>query len=135
MQETRISFDVPGPYAVKGSTFSFIDRTGRLRTKTDSKHGPAFLAAVRWAAASAGVRPIPKGRGVVVSVVYGFCRPKGRQVRAVPCVRPDLDKLDRALLDALTGVAYHDDGQVVALSSRKVYGDRLVAHVVIAEEA
>lgn len=35
---------------------------------------------------------------------------------------PDLDKLTRAVLDALTGTLYVDDRQVVALEARKDYG-------------
>ena len=38
--------------------------------------------------------------------------------------RPDVDKLARAILDALTGVAFLDDGQVASLLAAKVYGDR-----------
>ena len=68
-----------------------------------------------------------------VSVVYGFVRPRGCK-RAVPCVRPDVDKLDRALLDALTGVAYDDDGQVIGMSSRKVYSDQPRARVIVMED-
>jgi crossover junction endodeoxyribonuclease RusA len=128
-------FEVPGPFAVKGSTFSFLDRRGKLRTKTDSKHGKSFEAAVRWAARQAGVTMVPKGRGVTVSVVYGLPRPKGRdRVRVTPCVRPDVDKLCRALMDALTGIAYADDGQVVALSVRKIYADTVRARVIVMEE-
>jgi crossover junction endodeoxyribonuclease RusA len=33
---------------------------------------------------------------------------------------PDLDKLCRAVLDALTGVAWLDDKQVVALDARRI---------------
>lgn len=38
--------------------------------------------------------------------------------------RPDIDKLARAVLDALTGVAYRDDGQVSELSITKRFGAR-----------
>ena len=61
------SFEVPGPYGVKGSTFSFLDRRGKLRTKTDCKHGKKFAHSVRVAALAAGVKLIPKGTGVTVS--------------------------------------------------------------------
>lgn len=129
-------FEVPGPFGVKGSTVSFRDRhSGAIRTKTDCKHGKSFTSAVRWAAREAGVTCIPKGRGVSVSVMYSFARPKGRdRKRADPCVRPDVDKLSRALLDALTGIAYDDDGQVVALSVRKIYSDKIRARIVILGE-
>jgi crossover junction endodeoxyribonuclease RusA len=35
----------------------------------------------------------------------------------------DIDKLSRAVLDALTGVAYQDDRQVIALEASKCYLD------------
>lgn len=38
----------------------------------------------------------------------------------------DLDKLSRSALDALTGVLFADDCQVVELRARKVYCDRWV---------
>lgn len=130
-----VYFEVPGPFATKGSTISFKDRRGIVRTKTDSKHGKTFAASVQWAARQAGVTLIEKGRGVSLQVVYGFVRPKGKdRARVDPCVRPDVDKLVRALLDALTGIAYHDDGQVVALSVRKTYATRVVAKVFVMAE-
>jgi Holliday junction resolvase RusA-like endonuclease len=111
---------VPGRPAVKGSTVSFL-RHGRIVTKQDTKNGKAWAANVAWCAKVAGIRPLPKGVGVIVSVEYEFT-PPARGARGTPCVRPDIDKLSRALLDALTGVAYEDDGQVVALTARKSYG-------------
>lgn len=42
----------------------------------------------------------------------------------VPGTRPDLDKLSRSVLDALTTARiWRDDSQVVALTACKVYGD------------
>lgn len=37
----------------------------------------------------------------------------------LPTRRPDVDKLARAVLDALTGIVYHDDSQVVRLNAIK----------------
>jgi Holliday junction resolvase RusA-like endonuclease len=42
-------------------------------------------------------------------------------VRRYPTTKPDLDKLARAVLDALTGVYYLDDAQVVSLDLQKAY--------------
>lgn len=57
--------------------------------------------------------------------------------RDLPTVRPDLDKLARAMLDALkTGGAYGDDGQVTRLIVSKRYpfnGERPGARVRIWE--
>ena len=41
--------------------------------------------------------------------------------REEPYVKPDLDKLIRAVLDGLTGVAYDDDCQVTKVEAEKHY--------------
>jgi Holliday junction resolvase RusA-like endonuclease len=41
--------------------------------------------------------------------------------RSLPCVRPDLDNYIKAVMDALNGVWWKDDGQVCQLSARKAY--------------
>ena len=57
-----------------------------------------------------------------VHLMFRLARPKSRPKKDVhPDRRPDLDKLTRAALDALTGVAYKDDSQVVALHVYKAY--------------
>lgn len=55
-------------------------------------------------------------------VVFYLARPKslGRRV-AHHTTRPDLDKLTRSVGDALTGVMWNDDSQVVDLQVRKRY--------------
>lgn len=69
-----------------------------------------------------GDRPLLTGP-VWVGATYFFARPKYHytskgdikpQYRDVyPTIKPDLDKLDRAIFDALTGIVYRDDAQVV----------------------
>ena len=41
--------------------------------------------------------------------------------RPFPCVRPDLDNYIKAVKDALNGICWTDDGQVVQLASTKQY--------------
>lgn len=67
--------------------------------------------------------PGDKNRSVAISLDFFFRRPRSApKRRAYPNVRPDADKLARAILDAGTGVLYEDDAQVVALTVRKHYG-------------
>lgn len=40
-----------------------------------------------------------------------------------PLVKPDMDKVERAILDGLTGVFYEDDNQVVHKRTTKIYAD------------
>lgn len=60
--------------------------------------------------------------GVEVYLKFIFKKPK-TVTRLEPHLRPDIDKLARAVLDGLTDVAYEDDQQVVKLTAIKEYGD------------
>jgi Holliday junction resolvase RusA-like endonuclease len=55
-------------------------------------------------------------------VLVEFLKPKSTKAGLLPTVRPDADKLLRAILDALTGVGYADDSQVVQAAIMKAYG-------------
>jgi len=68
------------------------------------------------------------GKGMPVAVELGFYFPKPK--RGAPrhgwhVVRPDLDKLARAVLDELTGIVIYDDSQVASLTCTKSYVDSL----------
>lgn len=59
---------------------------------------------------------------VIIDITFRLPRPKSAPKRRVyPDSRPDLDKLERAVLDALTGVLITNDSRVVELSTRKVF--------------
>lgn len=49
-------------------------------------------------------------------------KPKKKQTK-YPTTQPDVDKLARAAVDALSGIVFKDDAQVVALQVRKVYAE------------
>jgi crossover junction endodeoxyribonuclease RusA len=70
--------------------------------------------------------------GVDMELLFIFNKPKTVK-RNEPFVRPDLDKLIRAVLDSLTGVAYEDDQQVVRLMAQKAYGETEGVHIKIKE--
>ncbi len=59
---------------------------------------------------------------VEVHLVFVFNKPKTVK-RDEPFVRPDIDKLARAVLDGLTDSAFHDDQQVTKLIAQKIYGN------------
>ena len=58
---------------------------------------------------------------VVVSLVFYMPRPKSRRHDFWVPTTPDLDNLEKSILDALNGVAYTDDRLVVAKSASKRY--------------
>ena len=81
-------------------------------------------------AASGSWRGAPTREPVKARLIFTFPRPKshldkhGNPRKSAPLYpgRPDIDKLERAVLDALTGVVFHDDSQVFYLQALKRYG-------------
>jgi Holliday junction resolvase RusA-like endonuclease len=74
---------------------------------------------------------IEKPNAVLVTAVFYFDRPKKHfrangtlrdDAPAFHVARPDAEKLMRALLDAITGVCFHDDSQVAKQVIEKRYG-------------
>lgn len=61
---------------------------------------------------------------VGIELHFGLPKPKSapKRRRVWPDKRPDLDKLTRAVLDALTYVVFADDSQVIEIQASKDYG-------------
>ena len=79
-----------------------------------------WRSTIALSARFAGAKPLDGPMGI--EVTFRVRRPKTVK-REYPSVAPDLDKYIRACLDALTGICYVDDSQIVDISSRKVYSD------------
>lgn len=152
-----INFTVYGKAAPKGSVKAFVPRRrdGSIVSKPDGSpvvvktddsgdRGGAWMGDVSKACAEEmAANGVELLRDVPVSVGVDFLivRPKshygtGRNATVLkasaperPASRPDVDKLARAVLDALKGTAYADDGQVVELHARKLFGDQARAEV------
>ena len=50
-------------------------------------------------------------------------RKRAAEGKIKPCKKPDSDNIAKAILDALNGVAYYDDSQIVELTIKKEYGE------------
>lgn len=72
---------------------------------------------------------------IYVIARFYFSRPKSVSAKKRPhmITRPDLDKLERALNDALTGTIIKDDSQIVFVTKSKEYGDPARMEVEIRE--
>lgn len=117
-----VTFIIPGRCATKGSARSFIDpRSGRKIWKADNQSLRSWTKDAKKAAMAARVPMVYKPHGVTMRVLVEFVKPKTAK-QAVPSVKPDADKLLRAIFDALTGLAYADDSQVVDVALMKAYG-------------
>jgi crossover junction endodeoxyribonuclease RusA len=67
-----------------------------------------------------GCKPVTGG--IAIELDFIFIPPKSVK-RSAPWVKPDLDKLIRAVLDGLSRVAYEDDCQVIKIVANKHYGN------------
>lgn len=106
-------------------------RKPRCILTSDNPDLKAYRSAVGIAAHNAMVRqhlPDPmavKHVGVAIELMFTFLKPpSAKKSRTQMVVRPDVDKLARACLDACKGILYVDDSQVVEIVARKQYGDR-----------
>lgn len=70
--------------------------------------------------------PRPKQGPIRLTIIFAMPRPKAwGKLRRDPMIqRPDLDKLVRAVCDALTGIAWQDDSQVTRIHACKVRAEQ-----------
>ena len=70
-----------------------------------------------------------KIQGNIIAVIVArfmipqsFSKKKRKELNEKPCPKkPDCDNIAKSILDALNGIAYDDDAQIVDLSVSKVY--------------
>lgn len=119
------SFFVPGRPVPQGSKVAFRhNRTGKpMMMEGNRERLNQWRALVAMYARQAGLKPTLYP--VRLFVHFYFERPQRHRQKGLVHMptRPDLDKLTRAVFDALTGVAYRDDSQVVEAHVFKRYTD------------
>lgn len=124
-----IIFSIEGEPAPQGS---------KVRTKyamrEDNPRTRPWRDSVAWNATAVMRSREPLDCPVVVEIVFAFARPsshfgtgknEGHLKNSAPIhhrVKPDLDKLCRAILDGMSGIVIRDDSRVVELRARKEYG-------------
>lgn len=128
----ELSFFAPGRPAPQGSK----RYVGHGVMVESSKRVKPWRSDVRDAAINAMGHLSPLSGAVRVTLRFVLGRPKGhlrtgkkqtdgfRLLPSAPrhhATKPDLDKLIRAALDAMTGVCWRDDSQVVSLICEKGY--------------
>lgn len=141
-----ITFTVYGIAQPKGSMRAYVPRGMKFPIVTDSNRNAKSWAQLVAQGASNALAAIP-GAAILdgpvrLSVLFYLPRPKKYQIRKwtaqtpAHLTAPDLDKLIRSIGDALTGVVYRDDAQVVDLLTSKRYTDpQTPPHVIVRVEA
>jgi Holliday junction resolvase RusA-like endonuclease len=128
-----ITFFVPGIPRPGGSKRGFVNKkTGRIIITEDCKKSKDWRISVAWAAKEKIPTPFPGP--LQVNFEFALMRPKGhfgtgerryvlkKSAPAYPAVRPDCSKLVRSTEDALKGIAWFDDSQIVNQGVTKSYG-------------
>ena len=131
-----ISFFVAGIPQPKGSAKAFWHTSAKkiVVMQDNAERQRPWASAIAVGAKQAGLKSVEGP--VWVGMTFYMPRPQshyrkgGTALRASapaePFVKPDLDKLIRCVLDALTGIAYRDDAQVCKMipSPGKLYAIR-----------
>ena len=132
-----VSFTVHGVAAPAGSKTAGRTRDGRNFVRDSSRRSAPWKRQVAQAAGEAmDGAPLLEG-ALRLGVVFTVPRPQGHygakglrpSAPKYPTVRPDVTKLLRAVEDAMTGVVWRDDAQVVWQAAWKEYGEP--AHCIV----
>jgi crossover junction endodeoxyribonuclease RusA len=123
----ELTFTVFGTPQPQGSTKAFVHGGRAFITSANPKMKP-YRHAIASVAMSAlenqeEVPLVPRPKAVEIVVEWTLAKPKSTSKRITrPTKKPDADKLLRAVLDSMTGIAYEDDSQVVRVFAEKKYG-------------
>lgn len=112
--EFPLTFKVTGKPITQGSMRVF---NGHI-THNKSAELLKWRKAVGTAAQQFIIQPLEGA--VVMTLKFHLLKPKTVK-REKPTVPPDADKLARAVFDALTGIIYKDDSQVIKMDLEKCY--------------
>lgn len=121
-------FFVPGIPVAKGSARAFVVKGRAIVTQTNRDKQKPWASMIGLMASERGLKPVDGP--VYIKMEFILPRPKSHyranglfkeKAPTFHCNKPDVDKLARCVLDALTGIAWHDDSQVQIASAIKNY--------------
>jgi crossover junction endodeoxyribonuclease RusA len=116
---------VAGLPVTQGSKRAYVVNGRPVLAEQAGSQLKAWRYAMAMAAGDTHHGPLLEGP-VAVTLTFGLLKPasapKRRRTWPIAARSGDVDKLARAALDALTGVVFADDAQVVELRVSKDYG-------------
>lgn len=113
---------IPGTPAPKGSTKAYVVKGRAVTTNANAKTKPWQQQVSVMVAAEVGSKilfPRPAPVILVMEFVMPRTTSEPKRTTRAHTRKPDSDKLARSVFDALTGVVYEDDSQVVDHYVRK----------------
>lgn len=136
----KITFTVPGPVKGKGRPlFSRMGKFVKVRTPEATMSYEnlvkiCFLNAREdheWPVEMSRDVPLRMSIGASFQLPKSWSKKKKAQAKHAKC-KPDIDNIIKIVMDALNGIAYADDCQVVSVRAFKIY--KPVQEVVVSIE-
>jgi len=119
---------VMGEPVPQGSTRAFVTKSGRPIITHSNKNLKEWRQRIATEAQKERPKQWDMEQAILLGVDFLMPRPKTLPKKVKEDVkRPDLDKLIRAVLDALTGIYFRDDAQVVQVFAGKRYANKFEA--------
>lgn len=136
-------FTVPGKPQGKARARTFYNAAVGKHVSTTPDNTVLYenLIKDRYLQQAGGIY-LERGIPVSIRIVAKFLPPKSisKKKRAEmlcgslnPLKKPDVDNIVKVVSDALNGVAYHDDTQIVSVSAKKVYAASEGLDVIVEE--
>jgi hypothetical protein len=132
---TVIVFTIPG--IARGKQRPRATRTGRVYTPKETVNQEAYikmLAATAMRGFAPLVGPLEATFSISVAIPKSFTRQQRNLIdegKLYPTSKPDIDNVVKLLCDAMNGVVYGDDKQIVDLFVSKVYEDSASTTVMV----
>jgi len=124
-----IKFHVPGKPQGKGRARSFLMKNGKIGHHTPDKTR-TYEGMIRTLGmqATAGAKPSEQPIALTLTIVMpitaswpAWKRELAQSGELLPTTKPDADNVEKAVKDALNGVVWRDDAQVVSCDKNKFY--------------
>ncbi len=124
-----IKFHIPGKPQGKGRARSFLMRNGKIGHHTPDKTR-SYEGMIRTLGMQAvgGTKPTEQPIALTLTIVMpipsswpAWKRELAEAGRLLPTTKPDSDNVEKAVKDALNGVCWRDDAQVVSGDKNKFF--------------
>lgn len=128
-----IDITIPGAPVAKGR--GRATTKGRVYTPAATRKAEDTLSG-RAMALLAGVEGLPLSGPLCLVATFTSVQPKSwsrnkREANTAPTSKPDVDNLLKLATDALNGIVWIDDSQIITITCSKVYGDAPSTRLVV----
>jgi Holliday junction resolvase RusA-like endonuclease len=130
----NISLTIPGNPV--GKQRARVTRQGHTYTPQKTVNYEAFVKQT-FAAKYPDFMPIPGPVRMILSIYLMESKETQRKlkkgIRVYPTIKPDISNVLKSIEDALNGLAYVDDKQIISVYAEKKYSHRPCVEIIVAE--